>query len=87
MTNLKGNFASFINRTGLYRVWVPLRDDGKGPLVSIWIDPALTAFEPDAGENPATGSSVGEKENADQTDEYPLCVYDPAPRKFDKSQA
>jgi hypothetical protein len=26
----------------LYRVCVPLHDDGKAPLVSIWIDPALT---------------------------------------------
>ena len=74
MTNLKGNFTGFINRTGLYRVWVPLRDDGKGPLISIWIDPAVTAFESDARENPATVSSIGEKGIADQNDEYPLCA-------------
>jgi hypothetical protein len=74
MTNLKGNFAGFINRTGLYRVWVPLRDDGKGPLISIWIDPAVTAFEPDARENPGTASSIHQKEIADQNDEYPLCT-------------
>ena len=29
----------------LYRIWVPLHDDGEVPLVSIWIDPALTAFQ------------------------------------------
>jgi hypothetical protein len=34
----------FATRPSLYRVWVPLHDDGKAPLVSIWIDPALTAF-------------------------------------------
>jgi hypothetical protein len=78
MTNLKGNFAGFINHTGLYRVWVPLRDDGKGPLISIWIDPATTAFELDARENPATVSSIGEKEIAEQIDEDPLCAYDAA---------
>jgi hypothetical protein len=78
MTNLKGKFAGFINRTGLYRVWVPLRDDGKGPLISIWIDPAMTAFEPDAQENPATVSSIGEEEIDEQIDEYPLCAYDAA---------
>ncbi len=39
MTNL-------IKRTGLYRVWVPLHDDGQAPLISIWIDPMMTAFEP-----------------------------------------
>ena len=78
MTNLKGNFAGFINRASLYRVWVPLRDDGRGPLISIWIDPAMTAFEPDARENPATVSSIGEKEIAEQIDEYLLCAYDAA---------
>lgn len=87
MTNLKGNFAGFINRTGLYRVWVPVRDDGKGPLVSIWIDPAVTAFEPDARENPASISSIGEKEIAEPSDEYPLCAYGSAGRNFDESQA
>jgi hypothetical protein len=87
MTNLKGNFAGFINRTGLYRVWVPLRDDGKVPLISIWMDPSATAFEPDARENPATVSSIGEKEIADQSDEYPLCAYGAAARNFNESQA
>jgi hypothetical protein len=87
MKNLKGNFAGFINRTGLYRVWVPLRDDGNGPLISIWIDPAVTAFEPDDRENPATVSRIGEKEIADQTDEYPLCAYGAVPRNFGESQA
>jgi hypothetical protein len=26
-------------------VWLPFRDDGKSPLISIWIDPSLQAFE------------------------------------------
>lgn len=73
--NLKGNFAGSINRIGLYRVWVPLRDDGKGPLISIWIDPAMTAFKPDARENPASVSSIDEKESAEPIDDYPLCAY------------
>jgi hypothetical protein len=71
MTDLTGNFAGSVNRAGLYRVWVPLRDDGKGPLISIWMDPAVTAFERDARENPATVSSIREKEIAEQIDEYP----------------
>jgi hypothetical protein len=41
------NFATF---SGLYRVWVPLRDDGKSTLISIWIDPSLQAFESRAEE-------------------------------------
>lgn len=36
------NFAAY---SGLYRVWVPLRDDGKSPLISTWIDRSLPAFE------------------------------------------
>jgi hypothetical protein len=36
----------FATRPSLYQVWVPLHDDGKAPLVSIWIDPALTKFIP-----------------------------------------
>ena len=41
------NFAAF---SGLYRVWVPLGDDGKSPLISIWIDPSLQAFQSRADE-------------------------------------
>jgi hypothetical protein len=78
MTNFKGNFKGFTNRTGLYRVWIALREDGKGPLISIWIDPAMDAFQPDARENPAMVSSIDEKETAEQTDEPPLCAYDRA---------
>jgi hypothetical protein len=39
------DFAKLNERRGLYRVWVPLHDDGKAPLISIWIDPAMTAIE------------------------------------------
>ena len=28
-----------------YCVWVPVREDNKDRLISIWIDPAMTAFE------------------------------------------
>jgi hypothetical protein len=87
MTNRKDNCAGLINRSGLYRVWVPLHEDGKGPLISIWIDPAVTAFEPDARENPATLSSIGEKEIAEPGDESPLCACGSALRNFDESQA
>jgi hypothetical protein len=39
------NFPKSNERRGLYRVWVALHDDGKAPLISIWIDPDLRAFE------------------------------------------
>jgi hypothetical protein len=45
MTNFISDAERFTARPGLYRVWVPLRDDGRVPLISIWIDPTMTAFE------------------------------------------
>lgn len=45
MANFIKNSESFAACPGLYRVWVPLRDDGSTPLVSIWIDSTMTAFE------------------------------------------
>ncbi len=45
MNNFTNDSKKFISRPGLYRVWVPLHDDGKAPLISIWIDPTMTAFE------------------------------------------
>jgi hypothetical protein len=51
MNNIISNINNTINltklneRRGLYRVWVPLHDDGKAPLISIWIDPAMTGIE------------------------------------------
>ena len=45
MTNFTTNCRDFTTRSSLYRVWVPLHDDGKSPLISIWIDPYLRAFD------------------------------------------
>jgi hypothetical protein len=39
------NWQDFTTRSNLCRVWVPLHNDGKAPLISIWIDPSLCAFE------------------------------------------
>jgi hypothetical protein len=36
---------NFSTCSGLYRVWVPLREDGKSTLISIWIDPYLREFK------------------------------------------
>ncbi len=46
MRNCANNFEELIIHSGLYRVWVPLHDDGKAPLISIWMDSAMGAFEP-----------------------------------------
>jgi hypothetical protein len=53
----------FATRSSLYHVWVPLHDDGKAPLVSIWIDPALTAFRSlrqETTANPLTGQEAND---------------------------
>jgi hypothetical protein len=61
MRNFANNFEELILRRGLYRVWVPLHDDGKAPLISIWVDPAMGAFEP-----------RGEKKTCDRAPEQAL---------------
>ena len=47
MTNFNQIFDEATNRRGLYRVWTPLFDNGQAPLVSIWIDSSMAAFEPE----------------------------------------
>jgi hypothetical protein len=62
------NFTSY---SGLYRVWVPLRDDGQFPLISIWIDPYLRAFESCAEQKGAHLEAVNSEHSArvaDSTD-------------------
>jgi hypothetical protein len=46
MANFTSNFENLTTHSGLYRIWVPLRDDSESPLVSIWVDPNFRAFEP-----------------------------------------
>jgi hypothetical protein len=58
MNNFTNNSAKFTERRGLYCVWVPLHNDGKAPLVSIWIDPTMTAFE----QHPQSGELAGPSE-------------------------
>lgn len=72
MNNVKfenRNFEGFANRTGLYRVWVPLHDDGLAPLISIWIDPMMTAFEPQACKEQVTIPGTGEEEIAEEIED------------------
>jgi len=45
MTRVTSNFQNHSTRPDLYCVWVPLRDDGRPPLISIWIDSKMTALE------------------------------------------
>jgi hypothetical protein len=45
MTRFANDFERLLERPRLYRVWVPSRADGTAPLVAIWIDRAMSAFE------------------------------------------
>jgi hypothetical protein len=45
MRNTTENLENFATGASLYCVWVPVHDDKGDRLVSIWIDPALTAFK------------------------------------------
>ena len=57
MRNFANIFEELILHRGLYRVWVPLHDDGKAPLISIWVDPAMGAFETCGETKPCDGAS------------------------------
>jgi hypothetical protein len=45
MKNFYDFYEAANTHRGLYRIWVPLHDDGKAPLVCTWIDPSMTGFE------------------------------------------
>jgi Carboxypeptidase regulatory-like domain len=45
MSNGINNFESFGARRGLYCVWIRAHEGQHAPLVSIWIDPQMRAFE------------------------------------------
>jgi hypothetical protein len=65
MRNLADNLWNSETGSPLYCVWITVRDDRGDRLVSIWMDPAMTAFQPQAqeefcgtatGENPLAGN-------------------------------
>jgi hypothetical protein len=45
MKNFYDFYEAANTHRGLYRIWVPLHDDAKAPLVCIRIDPSMTGFE------------------------------------------
>ena len=46
MFNSTSTLLNFANPQGLYRVWIRANEAQDAPLVSIWIDPEMRAFEP-----------------------------------------
>jgi|GEM_PF-4350249 len=73
MANFVINSENFITRSSLHQVWVSLHDDGKAPLVSIWIDPTMAAFEPQPQQQ-AIVPEANEGVMADQFEDPKRCV-------------
>jgi hypothetical protein len=46
MFNKINKFENMVSRRGLYCVWICTHEGPHAPLVSVWIDPAMTSFEP-----------------------------------------
>jgi hypothetical protein len=46
MFNNTSTLPNFASRRGLYRVWIRANEAENAPLVSVWIDPEMSAFEP-----------------------------------------
>jgi hypothetical protein len=53
---------------------VPLHDDGKVPLVAIWIDPTLSAFEPQPQQEVIALPDAKEAVMADQLEDPTRCL-------------
>jgi hypothetical protein len=68
MFGFSPNFSNSSTGSRLYCVWVPVHENGRDRLVSIWIDPASTAFESrlqeaSCGIDPAAGPFGRQEEN------------------------
>ena len=46
MCNAKNNIENIATHRDIYRVWLRTHVNGTPQLVSVWIDPAMRAFEP-----------------------------------------
>ena len=52
MFNTKKTLQRFASRRPLYCVWIRAKEAADAPLVSIWIDPEMRAFEASAADMP-----------------------------------
>jgi hypothetical protein len=72
MNNFTNNSAKFNDRKGLYCVWVPLHNDGKAPLISIWIDPTMAAFDPRQNNGELAG--ISEATTSEEIEDHLECI-------------
>ena len=74
MANFTNNFENRAARPGLHRVWMPLHDDGRAPLISIWIDPTMTAFEPQPHQESLECSVIGDTAFSEEVEDSMRCL-------------
>jgi len=72
MNNFTSNSAKFNDRKGLYCVWVPAHDNGKTPLISIWIDPTMTPF--DARQQSGELAGISEGVISEEIEDHLSCI-------------
>jgi hypothetical protein len=68
MRNFTDNPWNSTTGSPLYCVWITVHDDGGDRLVSIWMDPAMTAFQPQTQEE-LCGTAAGENSFAGNEEE------------------
>jgi hypothetical protein len=72
MNNFTNNSAKFNDRKGLHCVWVPAHNDGKAPLISIWIDPTMAPF--DASEKSSELAGIAEGVISEEKEGHLSCI-------------
>jgi hypothetical protein len=73
MINCKKHCENYVTRPGVYCVWTPLHGGGKSPLISIWIDPAMTGFEQRERDENIGLSGINDLTIAEQAEDWPAC--------------
>ena len=76
MTNRINNSAKltehFTEQRGLYCVWVPMHNDGKAPLISIWVDPTMAPF--DARQQSGELAGITEATTSEEIEDHLSCI-------------
>lgn len=66
MAHLTNDFRKSSAGSRLYCVWVPLHDDGRPPLISIWTDSKMSALETRPSQESTTSAEAGEDVMAEE---------------------
>ena len=69
MTHLTNYLRNHSTPSGLCCVWVPLHNDGRPPLICIWIDPKMTALQPKPPQESIGLAEAAEDVMAEETED------------------